>query len=978
MNEEVILLHYMRSEDHNFKEMLPSYIDHGNCNISYENNTYNSTITYDKCYIIKENIDGFTYDSSTMEIQNYCMILGGTILQDVSPRLLIDILNKYHAYLRSYHNKSLGKIVIKKNLDNIDEYGVIDMENDKTIPLNNTEAEILKSVSNLNDRLKIFFNRERMDFLQDLIIGSECIVEIKNKLYPAKIESILQKNLNSGILFQVSIESSSMYKNAYGNSQFFATNESRQPIFLGPEKIYSNYGISNISPNIIRNGDRIQIRQRASSQSALRNPQYSNYDRYPNNMIAGSNSMQFSQIKYQPKILYGNYNNLGNSNDMITPSITYDGISQQYYNNGNNKSLQNGTSIIKKKEDHSFRKAIGKSINKGIDLIKSKSHTKIGSKIIPYISSNIISDYSRGSFDLTERIIFCDEEGGKHFGTVKYYGLLSSPSLDNFIGIQCDDDDIGFGNGELNGKRYFHCDDGKAAFVHSKTCWKMSDYEYQKKINDERKIIMNRGKEIINDIELKRKLKYDNNISNNKDDIIKTSSLICSGEPYGPPPSYNETFQNEQQQQQQIIISNSSSIKNFGNIDSGIEEKPSQPSKNYDSLIGRFKGIQGHNNSCYLDATLYSMFLQSTEFDKLILEKKKTYDDIKEFNEIQKILKNEIVYPLRKFHFVRADHVLKLRILLGKILNDEIGMTSNEKDPEEFMNALFEKVFKIKPLLRLRNINDGKIHDTFFCPLIADDSWTLQQRKLMNLQYLFDRSIFSSTIELAEIPNLLIIQLPRSGEIKIFEKIVPTMILDISNVVYTNTKICRLCKRYPATKKCPECFLTKECYLKDVFYCTRCFKEGHNDINSNTHVPCDVITKDILGCKKILLKLSAVLCIETSHYVSFVNCNVNSITPENDRWVFFDSMADREGLSEGYNVPTVKEVPNLSKWLTDEGFKKLHEILLQQPQSSSQPLQYDNDLLLKRLLADCYICIYQYTDELNDCERGLNKSSSRV
>lgn len=1033
MHEQITLLHPMRSEDHNFKEKLPLFIDHGSSSIVCENNTYHSPIIYDKCYIIKENIDGFIYDSSTMMIQNHCMIVGGTILQDVNPRLSIDVLNKYYEYLRSYHNKSLGKIVIKKSLDNIDEYGVIDMENDKAIPLNTIEAKILTSVSNLNERLRMFFNKERMEFLQDLIAGSECVVEIENKLYPAKIESILQKMSDNGIRFQVSVEGSSMYKNVYGNSQFFATNESRQPLFLGPEKIYSNYSISNISPNIVRNGDRIQIRQRASSQSALRNPQFSNYDRYPNN-ISGSNSMQFSQIKYQPKNLYGNYN-LGTSNDMITPSITYDELSQQYYNNTvNTKPLQNGTSNIKKKEDHSFRKAIGKSINKGIDLIKSKSHTKIGSKIIPCTSSNIISDYSRGSFDLTERIIFCDEEGGKHFGTVKYYGLLSSPSLDNFIGIQCDDDDVGFGNGELNGKRYFYCDDGKAAFVHSKTCWKMSDYEYQRKKDDEKKV-----KEVA-EIELKRKLKPDDQVivkyldykkdaifeysfiandnkwyaiitiindktpplwkkiskdltsiipikvlskierNYNSTAIVPLSALsmktlintpIMSTEPMGPPPSYTESLQHEK------IIGSSSSVKNFGNIDSGIEEKPSQPSKNYDSLIGRFKGIQGHNNSCYLDATLYSMFLQSTEFDSLILEKKKTVDDIKEFNEIQRILKNEIVYPLRKFHFVRADHVLKLRILLGNILNDKIGMTENEKDPEEFMNALFEKVFKIKPLLRLRNINDGKIHDTFFCPLIADDSWTFQQRKLMNLQYLFDRSIFSSAIELAEIPNLLIIQLPRSGEVKIFEKILPTITLDISNAVYTNTKLCRLCKRSPATKKCPECFLTKECYLKDVFYCTRCFKEGHNDINSSTHVPCEVITKNVYQPRKILLKLSAVLCIETSHYVSFVNCNVNSATPENDRWVFFDSMADREGLSEGYNVPTVKQVPNLSRWLTDEGFKKLYEILSQSGWSLP-PLQQDNDPLLKRLLADCYICIYQYTDELNDCERGSSKSSSRV
>lgn len=36
------------------------------------------------------------------------------------------------------------------------------------------------------------------------------------------------------------------------------------------------------------------------------------------------------------------------------------------------------------------------------------------------------------------------------------------------------------------------------------------------------------------------------------------------------------------------------------------------------------------------------------------------------------------------------------------------------------------------------------------------------------------------------------------------------------------------------------------------------------------------------------LELFAVLCIETSHYVSFVKF-------EDHQWVFFDSMADRQG-----------------------------------------------------------------------------------
>ena len=43
------------------------------------------------------------------------------------------------------------------------------------------------------------------------------------------------------------------------------------------------------------------------------------------------------------------------------------------------------------------------------------------------------------------------------------------------------------------------------------------------------------------------------------------------------------------------------------------------------------------------------------------------------------------------------------------------------------------------------------------------------------------------------------------------------------------------------------------------------------------------------------MELFAVICIETSHYVSFVKCGSGVKAP----WVFFDSMADRKGKRHG-------------------------------------------------------------------------------
>ena len=45
------------------------------------------------------------------------------------------------------------------------------------------------------------------------------------------------------------------------------------------------------------------------------------------------------------------------------------------------------------------------------------------------------------------------------------------------------------------------------------------------------------------------------------------------------------------------------------------------------------------------------------------------------------------------------------------------------------------------------------------------------------------------------------------------------------------------------------------------------------------------------SCIRIYMELVAVVCIETSHYVSFVRCGDTPQSP----WCFFDSMADRKG-----------------------------------------------------------------------------------
>ena len=68
-----------------------------------------------------------------------------------------------------------------------------------------------------------------------------------------------------------------------------------------------------------------------------------------------------------------------------------------------------------------------------------------------------------------------------------------------------------------------------------------------------------------------------------------------------------------------------------------------------------------------------------------------------------------------------------------------------------------------------------------------------------------------------------------------------------------------------------------------VYFCEKCAEIAHEKpANRDGHVIQDVITYAV-GVNE--LDLLSVICIETSHYVCF--------TRSEDRWVFFDSMANR-------------------------------------------------------------------------------------
>lgn len=70
------------------------------------------------------------------------------------------------------------------------------------------------------------------------------------------------------------------------------------------------------------------------------------------------------------------------------------------------------------------------------------------------------------------------------------------------------------------------------------------------------------------------------------------------------------------------------------------------------------------------------------------------FQDIKHY-EVRAILRDEIVHPLRKHHFVRADRVLRFREKLE-------GATTNEEiDPEVLLNVLMTQTLNAEPFLKV-------------------------------------------------------------------------------------------------------------------------------------------------------------------------------------------------------------------------------------------------------------------------------------
>jgi len=102
---------------------------------------------------------------------------------------------------------------------------------------------------------------------------------------------------------------------------------------------------------------------------------------------------------------------------------------------------------------------------------------------------------------------------------------------------------------------------------------------------------------------------------------------------------------------------------------SSSETKPQKiKSLNIQSRCGMNKGLQGRNNSCYLDSLLFSLLFSTKRFDYSLLVPKP--EDSSIATSLREILREDIAHKLRSKsskHFCSFEDVRKLRECLGQI-----------------------------------------------------------------------------------------------------------------------------------------------------------------------------------------------------------------------------------------------------------------------------------------------------------------------
>jgi hypothetical protein len=314
------------------------------------------------------------------------------------------------------------------------------------------------------------------------------------------------------------------------------------------------------------------------------------------------------------------------------------------------------------------------------------------------------------------------------------------------------------------------------------------------------------------------------------------------------------------------------------------------------AMLGQWRGIEGAVNSCASDALIFALFAGTAAFDWLLDRAPPAAASPASASDAAGAPPPTthstgsgdplatlcgIVRELRSRFFVDARAVVRLRTEL--IAAGLMRADSEEKDVEEVLTsitALAARDALVAHGLRVLRrseadwTGDDPLSDGFLYTIFpTSEMWARAGAagpRWACLQDLIVDSLRGSDLWLEDVPEVLAVMLPRSGEGRTFDCIVPSGTIDL------------------------------EAALVDSALDGR-------------------------------MSLRSIVCIESSHYVAYARFDArgggggetgNESAATGGEWALMDSMADR--LGECANVPRVTHVPGFAKGIAGiEAAKKL-------------------------------------------------------
>lgn len=233
-----------------------------------------------------------------------------------------------------------------------------------------------------------------------------------------------------------------------------------------------------------------------------------------------------------------------------------------------------------------------------------------------------------------------------------------------------------------------------------------------------------------------------------------------------------------------------------------------------------------------------------------------------------------------------------------------------------------------------------------------------------SIMKIFRNSLAEIPAKLLDIPSTLILMAPRlDRKIRAYKYIIPDREIVIDD--QTLRVFCQGCKVFISRQEMNHRIFhridgfqsTKESNgdRHYQFICDTCMRARHTTNNSvaftGGHVTMNSTSE---YCR---LRLSAVMCIEKSHYVAFARKTQVGVGYE---WLFFDSMSDRVG--NNYNIPSVTRVPNFDAWLDRAENDAMFFQALDERRNSGQPERRtfsSDELQMIRLFRDGALFFYE-------------------